>query len=240
MGKNRIDETLLKIMVLSPDKHKADGLSSVLNQLGFECLCGKLGIDVTQKRVERAIDIAVVDMDGSLAYGSVEAIWQEVKQMKSSRDLPIIALISEDVLDRVVNFDDVDDFVIEPWDISELNTRIRRLVRKKSNREKSNGNTETISIGDLHIDTASCEVKLCGKKLALTFKEYELLKFMARNRGRVFTREVLLNEVWKYDYYGGDRTVDVHIRRLRSKVEDAEHTYIETIRQVGYRFKSDN
>jgi len=239
MEKNRIDETPLKIKVLSTDKHKADGLSSVLSQLGFKCLYGKLAVDFTQKPVEQEIDIAIVDMVGSLAYGSVESIWQEVEQMKSSRNLPVIVLISGEMLDRVVTFDEVDDFVIEPWDISELNTRIRRIAGKRNNREKAICNTERISIGDLHIDTASCEVKLCGKKLALTFKEYELLKCMARNRGRVFTRDALLNEVWGYDYYGGDRTVDVHVRRLRSKIEDAEHNFIETIRQVGYRFRSD-
>ena len=73
----------------------------------------------------------------------------------------------------------------------------------------------------------------------LTFKEYELLKFLARTSGRVFTREALLNRVWGYDYYGGDRTVDVHIRRLRSKIEDSSHTFIETVRNIGYRFRKD-
>ena len=73
--------------------------------------------------------------------------------------------------------------------------------------------------------------------IELTFKEYELLKFLASHQGRVYTREALLNKVWGYDYYGGDRTVDVHIRRLRSKIEDAKHTFIETVRNIGYRFK---
>ncbi len=71
----------------------------------------------------------------------------------------------------------------------------------------------------------------------LTFKEYELLKFLARDRGRVFTREALLNKVWGYDYFGGDRTVDVHVRRLRSKIELSGQTFIETVRNIGYRFK---
>jgi two-component system alkaline phosphatase synthesis response regulator PhoP len=71
----------------------------------------------------------------------------------------------------------------------------------------------------------------------LTFMEYELLKFLATNKGRVFSRSKLLDEIWGYDYYGGDRTVDVHIRRLRSKIEDATHTFISTVRNIGYRFK---
>ena len=74
------------------------------------------------------------------------------------------------------------------------------------------------------------------KVVELTFKEYELLKFLASNRGRVYTREALLNKVWGYDYYGGDRTVDVHVRRLRSKIEDSKRTFIETVRNIGYRF----
>jgi DNA-binding response OmpR family regulator len=73
--------------------------------------------------------------------------------------------------------------------------------------------------------------------VTLTFKEFELLRFLASNMGRVFTREALLNEVWGYEYYGGDRTVDVHIRRLRSKLEDPAHTFIETVRNIGYKFK---
>jgi two-component system alkaline phosphatase synthesis response regulator PhoP len=96
-----------------------------------------------------------------------------------------------------------------------------------------------IKCGDLVIDIAKYEVSIGGKLLALTFKEYELLKFLAKNRGRVFTRETLLNEVWGYDYYGGDRTVDVHIRRLRSKIEDSTHTFIETVRNIGYKFSTE-
>jgi DNA-binding response OmpR family regulator len=87
------------------------------------------------------------------------------------------------------------------------------------------------------IDLARCEVTLEGRIVELTFKEYELLKLLAANSGRVYSREVLLDQVWGYDYYGGDRTVDVHVRRLRSKIEDSTHTFIETVRNIGYRFK---
>jgi len=90
------------------------------------------------------------------------------------------------------------------------------------------------------INRAKCEVTLAGRVLMLTFMEYELLKFLASNKGRVFTREVLLNKVWGYDYYGGDRTVDVHIRRLRSKIEDLTHTFIETVRNIGYKFRENS
>jgi two-component system alkaline phosphatase synthesis response regulator PhoP len=96
---------------------------------------------------------------------------------------------------------------------------------------------DVIRCGDLVIDSAKCEVSLSGKPIILTFKEYQLLKFLASNKEKVFTREALLNKVWGWDYYGGDRTVDVHIRRLRSKIEDINHSFIETIRNIGYRFR---
>ena len=102
----------------------------------------------------------------------------------------------------------------------------------------SRGKEDTIiKAGDLAIDPIRCEVEVGGRLMALTFKEYELLKLLATNKGKVFTREALLNEIWGYDYYGGDRTVDVHIRRLRSKIEDPEHSFIDTVRNIGYKFK---
>jgi len=96
---------------------------------------------------------------------------------------------------------------------------------------------DTIRWGDLVIDLANYEVWVGGHRTNLTFKEYALLRFLATHRGRVFTREALLSRVWGYNYFGGTRTVDVHIRRLRSKIEDASHSFIETVRGVGYRFK---
>ena len=99
------------------------------------------------------------------------------------------------------------------------------------------GSEDIIRCGDLVIDSAKCEVSLGGKSIILTFKEYQLLKFLANNKGKVFTRDVLLDKVWGWDYYGGDRTVDVHIRRLRSKIEDKDHSFIETVRGIGYRFR---
>ena len=95
---------------------------------------------------------------------------------------------------------------------------------------------EIIKCGDLRIDLERYEVWLGRKKIGLTYKEYELLKFLASNPGKVFPRDTLLDEVWGYNYFGGTRTVDVHIRRLRSKIEDRDHAFIETVRSVGYRF----
>jgi DNA-binding response OmpR family regulator len=131
---------------------------------------------------------------------------------------------------------EIDDFVARPFDLSELVARIKRILNRTNNID----NQDLIRCGDLMIDLAKCEVSVNGRLTILTFKEYELLKFLMSNRGKVFTREALLNQVWGYDYYGGDRTVDVHIRRLRSKIEDATHTFIETVRNIGYKLSEVN
>ena len=126
---------------------------------------------------------------------------------------------------------EADDFIVKPCDTRELVTRAKRLLHRNAD-----SNAELIRYGDLSIDTARCEVTVDGHRKILTFKEYELLKFLASNPGRVFTRDTLLDRVWGHDYFGGDRTVDVHVRRLRSKIEDSGHCFIETVRNIGYRF----
>jgi DNA-binding response OmpR family regulator len=147
--------------------------------------------------------------------------------------LPILALVSVPTLHILEEETGIDDFILNPGNLDELATRIKRLVARTMVVQED----KVIKSGDLIIDPVKCEVHLGGRLLALTFKEYEMLKLLAINPGKVFTREALLNEVWGYDYFGGDRTVDVHVRRLRAKVEDPVHSFIETVRNVGYKFK---
>ncbi len=174
-------------------------------------------------------DVVVVELDGSTdASGLIHRIKQE-------HAVPIIALVGREAIDDIDISLPIDDFLFSPYDPKELALRLKRLLNKTTNVE----NKEQIRYGDLVIDKVKYEVTLSGRPIMLTFREYELLKFLASNPGRVFTRDVLLNGVWGYDYYGGDRTVDVHIRRLRSKIEDLGHTFIETVRNIGYRFKTD-
>ncbi len=126
----------------------------------------------------------------------------------------------------------VDDFAVLPVEPDELLLRVRAVLWRRAGVDSQ----DLLRLDDLVIDLANYRVTLAGEPVDLTYKEYELLRFLATNRGKVFSRETLLNRVWGYDYYGGARTVDVHIRRLRSKIEDADHAFIETIRNVGYRF----
>ena len=147
-----------------------------------------------------------------------------------------MALVPEEMLDSINGHHDLDDFLTSPYHIKEMVLRINRLLQKTIDIN----NNELIKCDGLVINIAKCEVTVEDRLIELTFKEYELLKFLASNKERVYTREALLNKVWGYDYFGGDRTVDVHIRRLRSKIEDSRHTFIETIRNIGYRFTSDS
>jgi DNA-binding response OmpR family regulator len=116
--------------------------------------------------------------------------------------------------------------------LGELRLRIARLQDKKTPPPEAH----LISAGDLVIDPERYDVYVANKPVLLTFKEYELLKLLASNPGHVYRREALLEQVWGYQYFGGTRTVDVHVRRLRSKIEDATHTFIDTVWNVGYRF----
>ncbi|MBN2027876.1 MAG: winged helix-turn-helix domain-containing protein [Actinobacteria bacterium] len=123
----------------------------------------------------------------------------------------------------------LDDFIADGFTGEELRTRLRRMVGEEK--------AAAATVGELEIDEERYEVRMGGSHVELTFKEFELLRFLMSRPGKVFTREVLLEQVWGYDYFGGARTVDVHIRRIRSKIEREGQTYIRTVRGVGYIFE---
>ncbi|MFQ6122750.1 MAG: response regulator transcription factor [Dehalococcoidales bacterium] len=220
-----------RLFIITEEREGVNGLHSGLVQKDFICSVVPARDEVVRQVAEQAPDLVLVEMDGQAANSRICELFQRVKL---ERHLPIIALVSKETLDSPdVNLNVIDDFVVKPCDVSELVLRVKRLLQRSNHTDTS----ELIKCGDLVIDLAKCEVSINSRLVALTFKEYELLKFLASNRGRAFTRDALLNKVWGYDYYGGDRTVDVHIRRLRSKIEDSSHTFIETVRNIGYRFK---
>jgi DNA-binding response OmpR family regulator len=147
--------------------------------------------------------------------------------------VPTLALLGDAKAVSLEPNQATDDFILTPANPDELVARTRQLLWRLKGRESR----EVIRTGDLVIDHGRYEVSVAGRRVLLTFKEYELLRLLASAPGRVFTREELLSKVWGYDYFGGTRTVDVHVRRVRVKVEDAHHTFIETVWNVGYRFK---
>jgi two-component system alkaline phosphatase synthesis response regulator PhoP len=154
-------------------------------------------------------------------------------QRCKSLEIPVLVMVPKEDHDIVDPSLEVEDFVFLPFRDHELRTRVRRALWRTGSWDSG----QLIRTGDLIIDQERYEVSVAGRRIILTFKEYQLLCLLAANPGRVYTRETLLSRVWEYDYFGGTRTVDVHIRRLRSKVEDANHLFIETVRNVGYRFR---
>ncbi len=143
----------------------------------------------------------------------------------------LIVVVAPDQMDRVSVDLGVDDFVMLSAAPEELARRIERALWRKHGVDSEN----FVRCGALTLDLSNYRVTVGTETLVMTFKEYELLRFLAMNAGRVFTREQLLNRVWGYDYFGGARTVDVHIRRIRAKIEIHGHAFIETVRNVGYR-----
>ena len=179
--------------------------------------------------VEQTPDVVLLDAVG---FSRTEA--DEAVQLCRRLRLPVVALVTERELEDYDIARGADDFALKPPNPTELALRVTQLLRRLRGREGS----ETIHSDDLVIDQSRYEVAVSGHRVLLTFKEYELLRLLALNPGRVFSREELLSRVWGYEYFGGTRTVDVHVRRLRSKVEDANHTFIETVWNVGYRFRT--
>lgn len=208
-GDSRLDERIRTIV--SADRHNLVVISK-----------GLYPLDIKWRP-----DLILVDVASGEAFDPVTLH----SYCRGGRRVPSLALVDE--RDMLQFRNGVTDFLVKPIRDDELMLRVRRLLDKKG---VEGG--DVMCFGDLAINTGSYDVTLSGRKLDLTFTEYELLKLLASNAGRVLTREAILNEVWGYDCFVGDRTVDVHIRRLRSKLEDAGASYIETIRNVGYRFKA--
>lgn len=205
------------------------GLRSEIARSGFACSVVPHGDDLEEEIIAYRPDLVLVETKDKLASARTGELIGEFKQRKP---LPVVALVDREALGEIDTID-ADDFLPSPYDGRELVLRIKRLL----NIARNGVGGDMIECDGLLIDLARCEVTLGGRIVELTFKEYELLKLLAANSGRVYSREALLDQVWGYDYYGGDRTVDVHVRRLRGKIEDPTHTFIETVRNVGYRFR---
>jgi len=215
------------ILIITEEGPAGEALAAGLAEKGYACSIARDAEDVIS-RIKGPMPALVL-----LATSNHARLGEIIREMKTRRSLPVIVLAARATLaDADGSLDMADDFITWPGDQQELILRVARLLRKTSQAATN----ETMRGGALAIDLARCEVTVAGRPIELTFREYELLKFLVSNKGRVFTRDALLNKVWGYDYYGGDRTVDVHIRRLRSKIESPTHHFIETVRNIGYRF----
>lgn len=186
-------------------------------------------IPASPEQLVRAPDADLVLLDARTNLAGVKALAQILRTTGLS--VPLVLVMTEGGLAAVTPDWGVDDVVLESAGPAEIDARIRLAIGRSQQSQPS----ERIQTSGVVIDEASYSAKVHGKPLDLTYKEFELLRFLAAHPSRVFTREQLLSEVWGYDYFGGTRTVDVHVRRLRAKLGDLE-SLIGTVRNVGYRF----
>ena len=215
-----------RILLLAPQDDR--GSYRPLEEEGFTLSLYQEPLIVEDIPLDESPDLVVVDI-ALMPAEDLSAFLQRCKEVQ----IPVLAVVSQEhrsLLDPTLP---VEDFIFSPLGDAELRIRVRHILWKTGSWDSG----QVVRIGDLLIDQERYEISVAGRRVILTYKEYQLLCLLATNPGRVYSREALLSRVWGYDYFGGTRTVDVHIRRLRSKVEDATHLFIETVRNVGYRFR---
>jgi DNA-binding response OmpR family regulator len=177
----------------------------------------------------------VIFLDGRTELPAVRSLCRFLET--TGNTTPLVLITTEGGLAAVTHEWGLTDVILESSSPAEIEARIRLAVGRQQIEIAALAHGE-IRAGELSIDESSYSAKLRGRTLDLTFKEFELLKFLAQHPGRVFSREHLLQEVWGYDYFGGTRTVDVHVRRLRAKLGPENESLIGTVRNVGYRYVS--
>jgi DNA-binding response OmpR family regulator len=181
-----------------------------------------------------APDCDAVLVDGRQDLAQVRALTRLIRT--TGTDVPVILILTEGGLAVVTADWGVDDVVLSSVSPAEFEARLRLAIGRLQASTEDDPDAHVIRSGGVTVDEATYTAKLKGRPLDLTYKEFELLKHLAQHPGRVFTRQQLLQEVWGYDYFGGTRTVDVHVRRLRAKLGSEHETLIGTVRNVGYRF----
>ncbi len=227
------------ILVVDDEKPIADILKFTLEKEGYQVEVCYDGASAVRKLTDTSFDLVLLDIMLPEKDG-----FQVCKEVRQVSGLPIIMLTAKDAeVDKVLGLElGADDYITKPYSSRELLARVKANLRRYqsvgSTGNSANGNT--IQIDDLLIDLSMYHVKKRGQIIELTHREFELLSYLAKYRGQVFTREHLLQSVWGYDYFGDVRTVDVTIRRLREKIEDdpSNPDYVITKRGIGYRLQS--
>lgn len=201
-------------------------LADTVSLAGMSC---KVLVDLEELDTETSPspDAVVLDLE-SLDLAEARHFVEECK----NRNLPVLVAVPREILPDYDPALNPDELVVCPVMADELAARVRQAVFRVS----GPANSKILTVGDLSIDLERYDVSVAGRRVSLTYKEFQLLVLLASNPGRVYNREALLSQVWGYDYLGGTRTVDVHVRRLRSKVESPGRSFVETIWNVGYRF----
>ena len=228
-----------RVLIAEDEKPISDIIKFNLEKEGYEIITAYDGEDALKKALNEQLELIILDimlrsMDG----------FEICKRVREKSSVPIIMVTAkEEEVDKILGLElGADDYITKPFSIRELVARVKANVRRQEmNINADQQEKEIIKNKDLSIDLMKYEVKKGSTSIDLTVREFELLKFLAKQKDQVFSREQLLERVWGYEYYGDIRTVDVTVRRLREKVEDdsSNPTYIMTKRGVGYYFKGE-
>ena len=225
-----------RVLVVDDEKLIVKGIRFSLLQDGLEVDCAYDGEEAVRMAKEQAYDLILLDvmlpkMDG----------FEACQQIREFSDVPIIMLTAKgDDMDKILGLDyGADDYITKPFNILEVKARIKAIMRRGRKQEEKVSESNLLEKQDMKIDRESRRVFIEGHEVNLTAKEFDLLELLATNPDKVYSREKLLNLVWGYDYPGDARTVDVHIRRLREKIEKlpSNPKYVYTKWGVGYYFK---
>ena len=225
----------MKILVVDDEALLVKGIRFNLQSEGYEVITGSDGLEAVRLVQEEHPDLVILDvmmpnMDGMTACGKI----------REFSDVPVILLTAKtDDMDKLMGFDNgADDYITKPFNILELKARIRALLRRAGSMEKKSPDNTLIS-GSITLDLDARNAYRAGQLVDLTAKEFDVIEFLMRNPNRVYSREALLDTIWAYEYRSDIRTVDVHIRRLREKLEEnpAEPKHILTKWGVGYYFR---
>ena len=224
-----------KVLVVDDEKLIVKGIRFSLEQDGMEVECAYDGEEALDMAKNNDYDIILLDIMLPKMNGL-----EVCQQIREFSNVPIIMLTAKgDDMDKIMGLEyGADDYITKPFNILEVKARMKAILRRNNKPEKEQAKSNVLNIGDMRIDCDSRSLFIRGKEIYLTAKEFDLLELLAFNPNRVYSRDVLLKTVWGADYPGDGRTVDVHIRRLREKIEDnsSEPKYVHTKWGVGYYF----
>lgn len=230
------------ILAIDDEEHILELLSYNLESNGFRVLTADSGEDGLELLKREAVDLVLLDI--MLPGIDGMEMLKRIRKNPDTTDLPVIMLTAKsEEINKVLGLEvGADDYISKPFGIYELVARVKAVLRRSERNRvvvaTPEERDEIIAIDDIIINNTTHEVTVDGKEVELALKEFELLYVLAKHRTRVFSREALLDKIWGYEYAGETRTVDVHIRNLRKKIErdDNKPKYIKTVRGVGYKF----
>ncbi len=221
-----------KVLIVDDDANICELIRLYLEKEGYETAMAYNGLKAIDIFKEYAPNIVILDIMLPGADG-----WQVCREIRKVSTIPIIMLTAKgETFDKVLGLElGADDYMVKPFDPKELVARVKAVLRRYEPKEAG---SEEVVYPNLVINRSNYMVKLEGKEIELPPKELELLFFLASNPNKVFTREQLLEHVWGFDFYGDSRTVDVHVKRLREKIESEKHVWqLKTVWGVGYKFE---